>query len=222
MKIEEVAAKKSRAHTRYKLADGTLVPGVTTVLGVLNKPALVPWANKLGLAGINVGQYVDTLAEIGQLGHAMILAHLEGTKPDLSEYSKNLIDKAENCLLSYFEWEKQHKLEPRCCEIPLVSHLYKFGGTPDFNGLVDGIPTLLDFKTGRAIYDEYFYQLAAYRQLIVENELNVDMFPLRGIILQIGRDETEGFSTKEVKTWSREWEIFKACLRIYELKREKK
>ena len=41
-----------RAHQRYKIEDGTIVPGVTTVVGILNKPALVPWANKLGLEGI--------------------------------------------------------------------------------------------------------------------------------------------------------------------------
>ena len=219
MQIEQVAAKKSRAHTRYKLADGTLVPGVTTVLGVLNKPALVPWANKLGLAGINVGQYVDVLAQIGTLGHALILSHLTGTKPDLSEYTTQMLDKAENCLLSYFEWEGQHKLKPILCETPLVSETYRYGGTPDFFGDVDGILTLLDFKTGRAIYDDYFYQLAAYCRLLADSG---HAAPLRAIILQIGRDETEGFSTKEVKNLDREWEIFKCCLRIYELKREKK
>ena len=47
MKTEQVT-KRSRAHITYKLADGTAVPGVTTVLSVLNKPALVKWANNLG------------------------------------------------------------------------------------------------------------------------------------------------------------------------------
>ena len=44
--------KKANAHTQYKLVDGTKVPSVTTVLGILNKPALVKWANNLGLQGI--------------------------------------------------------------------------------------------------------------------------------------------------------------------------
>jgi len=51
--------KKTKAHTRYYLADGTLVPGSTTVCGVLNKPALVRWANQLGLQGIDSTKYTD-------------------------------------------------------------------------------------------------------------------------------------------------------------------
>ena len=39
--------KVTKTHTRYYLQDGTLVPGSTTVTGLLNKPALVKWANNL-------------------------------------------------------------------------------------------------------------------------------------------------------------------------------
>lgn len=39
--LERVASKAGRL---YRLPDGTLVPGVTTALDVINKPALVPWA----------------------------------------------------------------------------------------------------------------------------------------------------------------------------------
>ena len=38
MKLEDAPAKRSKVHTVYRLADGTKVPGVTTVLGVINKP----------------------------------------------------------------------------------------------------------------------------------------------------------------------------------------
>ena len=47
MVIEQIAAKRSKTHQRYYDKAGTMLPGVTTILGVLNKPALVPWANKL-------------------------------------------------------------------------------------------------------------------------------------------------------------------------------
>ena len=43
--MEDKLYKVSQAHTVYKTADGIRVPGVTTVLGVLNKPALIKWAN---------------------------------------------------------------------------------------------------------------------------------------------------------------------------------
>src|SRR3990167_1945992 len=105
MKIENV--KGAKAHTRYVLPDGTQVPGVTTVLGVLNKPALIKWANNLGLVGVDSSKYVDALAEVGTIAHYLILCHLRNEKPVLEDYAPSQVDKAENSLLSFLEWEKQ-------------------------------------------------------------------------------------------------------------------
>ena len=65
MKLEASAAKRGRVHTVYKTKDGKRVPGVTTILGVINKPALVRWANNLGLQGIDSTNYVDATARCG-------------------------------------------------------------------------------------------------------------------------------------------------------------
>lgn len=215
METETVAARRSKAHIRYELADGTRVPGVTTVLGVLAKPALVPWANNLGLAGIKVKDYVDALAGIGTIAHEMILCHHENRKFEADGRPADMIDKAENCLLSYFAWEKGHVIEPILCEAQLVSQQYRFGGTLDMFAKVDGIKTLLDYKTGKAIYREYFYQCAAYRELLreVKGEM-VDQIR----ILQVGRDETEGFGEASQASTEREWDIFQHCLALYNLK----
>ncbi len=232
MKTEEVAAKRSKTHQRYYNKAGTLLPGVTTILGVLNKPALVPWANNLGLQGINVREYVDALALIGTIGHEMICCHNRGINFVSNGYPDELIDKAENCYLSYLAWEKQHKVEPLLCEAALVSEVYGFGGTLDMFAKVDGVPTIVDYKTGKAIYPEHVYQVAAYKQLIIENigwvtENSGVKFPEFNLpqavrILQIGRDETEGFSEKVVKDTAREWELFAHCLAIYQLQKKAK
>lgn len=218
MVIEKVAAKRSRSHTRYYNKAGTLLPGVTTVLGVLNKPALVPWANGLGLQGINVREYVDVLATIGSIGHDMICCHNKGVEFQRNGHPDELIDKAENCFLSYLAWEKQHEVEPIACEAQLVSEKYGFGGTVDMWCRVDGVPTILDYKTGKAIYAEHIYQVAAYRYLVEENGYGVKPEAVR--ILQIGRDETEGFSEKVVTDTAREWELFQHCLAIYRLQKK--
>lgn len=217
MKVEKVAARRAKTHTRYYDKAGKLLPGVTTILGVLNKPALVPWANGLGLQGINVREYVDVLAKIGSIGHEMICCHNRGVPFDPGEHPKDLIDKAENCFLSYLAWEKQHKVEPILCESGLTSENYGFGGTVDMWCRVDGVPTILDYKTGKAIYAEHIYQVSAYRQLIEENGWG----PVEAVrILQIGRDETEGFSEKVVTDTSREWQVFEHCLAIYRLQKK--
>ncbi len=42
---------KTKIHTVYKAKAGERVPYVTTILGILNKPALIEWAWKLGTEG---------------------------------------------------------------------------------------------------------------------------------------------------------------------------
>lgn len=203
--------KKTRTHTRYKLTSGKVVPGVTTILGVLAKPALIHWAWDLGSKGIDYRKYRDAAADVGTLAHAMIAAELGAEPPDLAAYSPETIDKAENAILSFYEWQKNRDIRPILVEQPLVSEQYRYGGTLDCLAMLDGVPTLLDIKTGKAIYPEMLHQLAAYRQLLLENGYEIQ----QAFILRVGRDETEGFDVKKVMDFEPHWEIFEACLRIY-------
>ena len=216
MKGMDDLKKVSKGHAIYKLSDGKRVPGTTTVLGVLNKPALVAWANKLGLEGIDSSRYVDESAKIGTLAHYLVQCHLTKQEPDLSQYGKFEIDKAENALISYFEWEKSRKIVPIENELPLVSEAYGYGGTIDCYCSIDGEIWLLDFKTGKAIYPEMLIQLAAYRQLLNENGFEVQ----KAKILRIGRDETEGFEERTITDFTLQWELFKHCLEIYKLQKQ--
>jgi hypothetical protein len=201
---------------KYTTFNGKIVPGVTTVLDVLNKPALVHWAWNLGMQGIDYHKFKDDLADVGKLAHAMVVAHLKGEKINTDAFSKDQIDRAENCLLSYFEWEKGHKIEPILIETPLVNDILEYGGQPDVYCKLDGKITLLDFKTGKAVYDEYFYQLAAYGDLLSVNKHEV---PSTFHILRIGRDETEGFEEVVRTDLSNEFMLFLSCLNIYKLKK---
>lgn len=208
----------SKAHTIYKTGDGTRVPGTTTITGLLAKPFLITWANRLGLAGIDSTKYRDEAADIGTLAHAMIQAHLQREEMDLAHYSPLQVDLASNAVLSYLEWEKQHSLELILCEVPLVSDKNLYGGTIDCYCKLNGEYTLLDFKTGKAIYDEFFVQLAAYKELLVEHGYRVD----KCRILRIGRDETEGFEERAISETDKYFGIFESLLRIYGLKKELK
>jgi len=214
--MAEQTTKRSRAHTIYTLKDGTTIPGVTTILSILNKPALVSWANKLGLQGIDSTKYVDEKAAIGTLAHEMIADYLRGKETDTSEYSKVQIDQAENAVLAFFEWEKTHHIEPIMVEKSLVSEQYQFGGTIDCLGKINGNRHLLDFKTSRGIFPEMLVQLAAYRQLLIEAEYPVD----KVTILRIGRSPDEGFEERLVNELDKRWLIFQHCLEIYRLQKE--
>lgn len=210
---------KTRAHIRYRLADKTIVPGVTTILGLMAKPALVPWANKLGLQGIDVSKYVDDKADIGTLGHAMVTDKLSGVETDTKDYSENQISKAENCALSFWSWEKEHPIEEVFfVERPLVSEAHRFGGTLDIYAKINGKREIIDLKTGSGIYPEHAWQVATLKVLLEENG-----FPVDGTrIINIPRSESESFVEKVVTSRENEigWQIFKALLSIYNLKKE--
>lgn len=205
-------AKKTRQ--RYFLEDGTEVPGVTTILSVINKPALVAWANKMGLQGIDTNRHVDELATIGTLAHSLIQAHLSKVAPDLRDYSPNQVGLAENACLSYFEWEKHRQMETILAEQPLVSELGHFGGTPDWYGALDGRRVLLDFKTSRGIYDDHLYQLSAYWHLLREKGHVVDECR----ILRVGREPNEGFEERTVSDDSMQpyFDVFSAALSLHQ------
>jgi len=211
-----MAGDKTKAHTIYKDSNGNRVPGVTTVTGLLAKPQLIKWANNLGLKGIDSSKYADALADIGTLTHYLILCHIKEELAMTLDYSPNQLDVANNCFASYLAWEKTHKVEPKIVEMPLVSNEMRYGGTPDLYCLLDGVPTLIDFKTGKALYKEHNYQVAGYKAIIEEMGHPVKQSRL----LRIGRDDDEGFEEKIINDDTIHKSIFMCLLGVYHLQRQ--
>jgi len=207
----------TKIHQVYTLASGEIVPSVTTVIGLLSKPQLIEWAWKMGVGGQDIHKIKNSTADAGSLAHQMILDFLKLQRTDTKEYSKDIIDLAENSFLSFLEWQKNKVIEPILIETSLVSERYKYGGTLDFYGKIDGILTLADWKTGSGIYDSYVYQLSAYRNLLVENGYEN---PERVMIVRINREENERFEELVKKNTDTEFEIFKRLVEIYHLQKQ--
>jgi len=91
-KKESKFSKRSKIHNPYFTKSGVRVPGVTTVLNVIAKPALIHWAWDLGIKNIDYKTFRDELADVGTLAHDMILMHIQGGEVDTSEYGQRLID----------------------------------------------------------------------------------------------------------------------------------
>jgi hypothetical protein len=216
-KEEKKVAKKSKTHTIYKTQAGKRVPGVTTITGVLDKPALVPWANRLGLQGIEVRKYVDELAVIGTGAHFMIECHNKGIEPDLGDYTKNQIDLMENAFLKYLQWEKENAWKSEAVEMQLVSEHILYGGTIDMYGTLNGKKTLIDLKTCKAIYPDHHLQVGGgYLPLLRENGHKVEDVK----ILRIGREDSEGFEVVTVPNLELNQKKFMLCREIYELNKQ--
>ena len=204
-KQKAVPCTKKKAHIQY-IENKIVYPGVTTFTGQLNKPALVYWAWGLGMKQINLRSYVDEKASIGTLAHYMILCYYKELLPVMDEFSKIEIDKAENAMLSFYEWEKTFNPALDCkpselktirVEKPEVSSYWKFGGTSDYVGETPkGKKWMIDYKTGKDVYVEAYYQVAGgYSLLEAEKYSKVDGV----IILNIGRNEDEQFAEKVIK-----------------------
>ena len=205
-----------KAHQTYRTQDGTLVPGVTTVTGLLNKPALMWWGYQKGIEKVDLNAFLDDAKKAGSLTHEMIARDFGGPEPDMSEYTPKQIDLAENAYLSFCNWEKQHTLEPIAIEKQMVSEIHRFGGTCDWYGIYDGRPWVLDFKSSDNIYDEHKIQLAAYVQLLREAGYEVD----GARIIQIGKGDNEEYQDHPiVETLDTYWQIFLRLLDVYWLKR---
>lgn len=208
--------KKYKAHTRYKTKDGTLVPGVTTITGLAPKPALVPWANKIGLEGIEVGKYVDIYADMGTLVHYYIECYLKKQKADDSEYSQRIINIAQCAFLRVKKWIENKEYELVGSEMKLVSEKYGYGGTIDIFWYLKKVPTLSDIKTSKGIYDEQKMQVAAYRNLLIENGHKVDEVT----ILRVDKSENPEFESREVTKLDLHFKKFLLYLDIYRLNKE--
>lgn len=208
-----------RAKNTYTLKDGTKIPGVTTVLRLRAKEALVEWAFNLGKDNPQLSSsraYVDDLAKIGTLTHELIGAHLRNETPDLSDFTPREVEAAQIPYAKYLSWEQGKKIEVEAIEKVVISERYRYGGSLDVRAKIDGKRTVMDFKTGKAIYPDYFIQTAAYAE--AEQEQTGDKID-QCLILQIGRTGEEGFGEGVRTDWRNEFWQFLALRALYDIER---
>lgn len=212
--IEKVRIDFNEPHITYKNAAGEKIVGVTTALGMLNKPALVPWAYNRGREGLELYESRDKAANIGTIIHARIMYYYKGLEVDNSNISPEVWDMTDNCMKSFYEWARPRKVKPILMEQPLISEKYQYGGTFDIYGKMDGELTLLDFKSGSGLYDEHFIQLAAYLQLLKEAGHN----PVKIVILNIPKTNDDSFTLKSISADEYSLELrFKKFIKLVEI-----
>lgn len=181
----------ARPKTGYASRSGTPLPGVTTICGLLDKPALVGWAGKrmyeaalvYGTACYIAGQtdgevsampkWQDVLygerdqaASDGTRAHDLFAAFLNGEAPTRDE---SISDSAWQAFENAQHWFSTSGLEIESHERPIVSEELGFGGTPD--ALIhdqNGNLFLGDWKTGR-VFPNHLIQMGGYALLIKDS-----------------------------------------------------
>lgn len=211
-------SNKTKIHQQYRLRSGTLVPGVTTVLALIDKPAIHYWIAKQTREGKDWTKVRDEAADIGSIAHYLILCDLKNQKPDTSDYAQVDIDTARNAMKSYYAWRKANEVKPIDVECSQISEKWGFGGTFDLLAEVNGVNTLIDFKTSAGLYAEYSTQIGAYFELIRENRgINV-----AGKLIRINKANNDDFEIKTVDNLEKQFDLFRHLLCVYNLQRELK
>lgn len=86
------------------------------------------------------------------------------------------------------KWRESHKVKPVLVEFTVHSTQYGYAGTADLLAEVDGVLTLLDYKTGKKIYRESLMQNAAYRHALREMGLGAAE---QGLIVRLPKTEDD-------------------------------
>jgi hypothetical protein len=213
----------------YFLSDGSKVPGTTTVIGRFkDSGGLLFWAfeqGKLAQQGKIQKLYdkAEEAADIGTMAHSMVETFINGDDPYkvLEGVNPEHAAKATLAFNNFLNWQKQTniKIISKYQEILMVSEQYRYGGTPDAIGELDGKLILLDWKTSNAVYQDYLIQLAAYKNLWDENhDRKID----GGMYLCRFAKEFPDFSSHYYAELDKAWEQFKLFRAAYEIDKELK
>jgi hypothetical protein len=154
-------------------------------------------------------------SDLGRAVHAYIEADLRGTTPAIP-------DGGACCIQAYQVFRHQYELTPIYQERVICSVTHEYAGTMDCYGMLDGVHTVLDWKTGAGIYYESLLQIACYVMALIEGGDAVA--PVQGCIVRlpkIAKDEAKPqvriVSWEEIQTL---FPIFLAAKTIWESKRE--
>lgn len=232
---------------RYKLVgQKTYLISTTAATSIIDKSRLlIGWA--INLAGSFIKQYFENAkttqftaeellpvidealkqhevkkeeaASIGSTVHdwaeKFANAKLLGTEmPNLSEEMDGPVLAG---VMAFLDWYNAHSIKFKATERMLYSKQYQYVGIADAVAMIDGKWILVDYKTGKRIYNEHFYQLSAYWGAYEEETGE----KLDGALILHFNKETGEFNKREITREEHElnYPIFLACLTIK--KREK-
>lgn len=202
------------------------VPGVTSILQCIAKPALMPWA-----VGMTSDHWLKAVKS-GRIDYSLI--HYEAKKSssrfttkaqDIGHNVHNyaemffkkkpppdlLTDQAKRGVEAFHKWLDSHKIKIKASERIVFSKEHYYAGTCDFVAEIDGVLGVGDIKTSSGIYPEMRFQTAAYQHALQEEK---EMkFPVRWIIRF--DKKTGEFEAKSFYDFDLDFAGFKAALSLH-------
>jgi hypothetical protein len=142
-----------RPKNGYTNAAGQQVPGTHDITGrYKDSRGLMYWIHQEGLKG-NVNPYASA-ADIGTAVHKMCELDLRGaTNREIEAVPHQMlstpadVDKIWQSFRAFQAWRQEHRVQAIAFEESLVSEAFQYRGTYDVVAFVDGVRSLIDFKT---------------------------------------------------------------------------
>lgn len=122
-----------------------------------------------------------------------------------------VVDAALWASMAFEDWAKSVNLKPVLIEKTVYSKTHEYAGTMDLLARVNGVLTLIDFKSGKAIYSEAHLQNVAYQTAMQE----MGYQPVAGLIVRLPKLESDpAFEVAEVPPLA---DLFPVFLAVKEL-----
>jgi len=154
--------------------------------------------------------------DIGTMVHKWVEHDFKDIQQDLPVNAE-----ARNAVQAYLAWKSEHKVDVLATEFKIYNDYLslKYAGTCDLDAKIDGQRCIVDVKTSKAIYEEYWLQVAAYQSARAD-ELNIS-YKGRWILLfpKVGGFQAE---FKPNTTFQADWDGFYGALLLWNRLRRKK
>lgn len=215
----------------YTDENGNYFPSATTLLEAYPKPAqLIMWMKEVGSKADEIR---DAAGKRGSSVHQLTEDYDQGIECTLlDEYGKPKYSLEEWAMFErYVEFSVNHKPEHHLIEQTFISSSLGFAGTIDRVCTIDGKTYVLDIKTSNGIYNSYWLQLAAYRELynICVKDSNMPNIDGVAILWLNAKTRTAGKKGDvQGKGWqmvsefdtSKQWSLFQAVQQLWHAEHE--
>lgn len=152
-------------------------------------------------------------SEIGTQVHALIEWNLRRELGQAVGPEPRVLDNAQWAFMAWQDWAQSVNLKPLFIEQIVFSRTHKYAGTMDLLAEVNGAVTLVDFKTGKAIYAEAYLQNVAYQVALMEMNHTA---PTAGLILRLPKIQTDpAFETSTVPPADSLYPCFLSVLQVW-------
>lgn len=170
----------------------------------------------------DVGTVVHRLLE-KELLHRSGLAdkpvlEVRGNEALAPNITPEMLDQINNAIGAGLKFFDENHIELIQAEAPRWSPTYGYIGTGDLVAKFNGELSILDYKTSKAIYPEYFLQAAAY-QKAYEEEFPEQRITQR-VIVHVGRDGKLESQPRGNDTLEQDFEVFTSLLIVWRWNQE--